>query len=124
MSANPTSALDVIALQLVGALGRYADDTAQMIGNWPDMELYRDVSDQVENIRMYASALPDARVQWVELLIAHSELVHLLWRMQYGERGMAMADTSDAQLHHTDAIAGLCNRCLQVLASSHWHGAH
>jgi hypothetical protein len=118
MSANAANALDAIALQLVTALERYAQDTGRMIANWPDLELYRSVSEQIETIRMYAAALPDARVQWVELLIAHSELVHLLWRVQYGE-GKAMPDTLQARLHHTDALAAMRNRCLRVVAASH-----
>jgi hypothetical protein len=87
-----------------------------MIAGWPDLERYRSVSGQIEQIRMYAAALPDARVQWVELLIAHAELVHLLWRVQYGETGLAMSDTLDARLHHTDAVAALRHRCQRLMA--------
>jgi hypothetical protein len=54
-------------------------------------------------------------VQWVELLIAHSELVHLLWRVQYGEGGLVIEDTLHVRLHHTDALAALRNRCLRVV---------
>ena len=113
MSAHPTNALDAIALQVVAALEVYAEDTAQMIGNWPDLERYRSVSEQIETIRMYVAALPDARVQWVELLIAHSELVHRLWRVQYGA-GIDMSDTLEARLRHTDAVAAMRNRCLRM----------
>ena len=123
MSAHPTDALDAIALQLVAALECYAEDTAEMIARWPDMDLYCSVSDQVESIRMYASALPDARVQWVELLIAHSELVHRLWQVQYGQEGTATANIFDARVHHTDALVALRNRCLRVVASSHRLGS-
>ena len=115
MSAHPTTVLDAIALQLVAALERYAADTAQMVSDWPDFERYRSVSEQIEQIRMYASSLPEARVQWVELLIAHSELVHLLWRVQYGS-GLTMAQTVDVRVHHTDAVAALRNRCLRAIS--------
>lgn len=118
MSAPPTDALEAIALQMVAALEHYAADTAQMIAGWPDLERYRSVSDQIERIRMYASTLPEARVQWVELLIAHSELVHLLWRVQYGQLGMDMADTFDARVRHTDALAALRNRCQRIAAQA------
>jgi hypothetical protein len=123
MSAHPTDALDAIALQLVGALERYATDTGQMVANWPDLERYRSVSEQIEQIRMYASALPEARVQWVELLIAHSELVHLLWRVQY-ETGLTMVETIDVRVHHADALAALRNRCLRVVADPRRHARH
>jgi hypothetical protein len=123
MSAHPTDALDAIALQLVAALERYAADTAQMVARWPDLERYRGVSEQIEQIRMYASALPEARVQWVELLIAHSELVHLLWRVQC-ETGLAMVDTISVREHHADALAALRNRCLRVVADPRRHVRH
>jgi hypothetical protein len=115
MSAAPTEAFDAIALQLVGALEQYAGDTAAMILAWPDMDRYRDVSEQVEKIRMYSSALPDLRVQWVELLIAHSELVHLLWRAQYADDVHSRAEIARVREHHTDAVAALRNRCLRVV---------
>jgi hypothetical protein len=116
MSAVPSQALDAIALQLVTALERYAVDTGEMISNWPDLERYESVSTQIEQIRMYAAALSEARAPWVELLIAHSELVHLLWRVQYGEEHLSMDQTIGVRLHHTDAVAALRNRCMRIVA--------
>ena len=124
MSAHPTDAIDAISLELVSALERYAEDTAQMIANWPDLDRYRDVSEQIERIRMYASALPTARVQWVKLLISHSELVHLMWRAQYGQGGVTMEQVLDVRIHHTDAIAALRNRCLRIMARARRREAH
>lgn len=124
MSAHPAKALDAISLQVVAALEVYAEDTAQMIAGWPDLERYRSVSEQIEQIRMFASALPEARAQWVELLIAHAELVHLMWRVQYGEAGLAMADTLEVRLHHTDAVAALRQRCLRFTRRQPRLGAH
>ena len=114
MSAHPTQAFDAIALQLVSALERYAADTAQMVADWPDFERYRSVSEQIEQIRMYASSLPEARVQWVELLIAHAELIHFLWRTQYGANRDALERIVAVRDHHADCIAALRNRCLRV----------
>ena len=123
MSAHPSNALDAIALQMVEALEVYARDTAWMISNWPDMDAYQSVSEQIETIRMYAAALPEARVQWAELLIAHSELVHRLWRVQYGA-GLGMPDTLEARLQHTDAVAAMRNRCLRLVSPPMSPGAH
>lgn len=121
MSAHPAIAIavDAVAPQLVAALERYAEDIGEMIGNWPDMERYRNVSGQIEEIRIYASALPDTRLQWVELLIAHSELVHRLWLLQYGDGALVMADTLDARLRHTDALAALRHRSLRIASHPH-----
>jgi hypothetical protein len=122
MSAFQSHALDAIAFQLVAALEQYDEATGTMIAAWPDLEHYRSVSEQIEKIRMYSSALPDARVQWVELLIAHSELVHFLWRAQYGDSKAAREQIESVRDHHGDAIAALRNRCLRVIARSQQHG--
>jgi hypothetical protein len=63
--------------------------------------------------------LPEIRVQWVELLIAHAELVHFLWRAQYGETQAAREQIDHVRDHHADAIKALRNRCLRVIARSH-----
>src|SRR4051812_43655611 len=86
MSAFQSAALDAIAMQLGAALDAYEEATERMIAGWPDMERYALVSQLVEKIRMFCAALPELRVQWAELLIAHAELVHHLWRLQYGAK--------------------------------------
>jgi hypothetical protein len=115
MSAAPTEAYDAIALQLVAALEKYAGDTGVMVMSWPDMDRYRDVSDQVEKIRMYSAALPDLRVQWVELLIAHAELVHVLWRAQYADDAHSRDEICRVREHHSDAVAAMRSRCMRTL---------
>ena len=115
MSALPTNALDAVASQLVAALEKYDGDSGAMIAGWPDLDRYRDVSAQVETIRMYCSALPDVRVQWVELLIAHAELVHFLWRTQYGVTQDVLEEIGAVRDHHADCIAALRNRCLRAV---------
>lgn len=114
MSAPKAFAFDAIAVQLVSALDGYEQELAAMIDGWPDLERYRAASAQVEKIRLYASGLPEARVQWVELLIAHAELVHFLWRMQYGNRPAAEAQIAAVRQHHADCVAALRNRCLRI----------
>jgi hypothetical protein len=115
MSAAQSNALDAIGSQLVAALEQYEAEIDRMIETWPDLERYREVSDELEKIRMYSSALPDVRVQWVELLISHSELVHFMWQTQYG-RGDAVRELVEAvRTHHGDAVAALRNRCLRVM---------
>jgi hypothetical protein len=117
MSASQAHALDAIAFQLVAALDAYDRDTERMIKAWPEPELYRKVSVQVDEIRMYSSALPQLRVQWVEVLIAHAELVHCLWRAQSG--GLpgddARAKIAGVREHHAAAVAALRHRCVRAL---------
>jgi hypothetical protein len=117
MSAFEAPALDAIAMQLVAALDEYELDTATMIAAWPELEHYAQVSEKVETIRMYCAALPEVSVPWVELLIAHAELIHHLWRVQY-----ALVQADDAGNHlaavrerHAAAIVALRNRCLRAV---------
>ena len=124
MSAPKAIDFDAIAQHLVAALDQYEQDLAAMIAHWPDLERYRAASEQVEKIRIYSSALPQARVQWVELLIAHAELVHFLWRVQYGNEHAAEADMARVREHHAACAAALRNRCLRIAArppSPHSH---
>jgi hypothetical protein len=118
MSAYEAPALDAVAFQLAAALDQYDHDVLRMMDAWIDIELYREVSDQVEKIRMYSSALPDVRVQWVELLIAHAELVHGLWRT-HGARGGAPGESLDeVRQRHARAVAALRERCIRMVSRS------
>jgi hypothetical protein len=115
MSAAQSHAFDAIAFQLVAALEKYDADADAMVDTWPDLELYRGVSAQIESIRMYSAALPEVRVQWVQLLIAHAELVHFLWREKYGERLAPDEGIAGVRENHRDAVAALRNRCLRFI---------
>jgi hypothetical protein len=121
MSAPQSQALTAIASQLVGALETYDADVARMVEAWPDPDNYRAVSDQIERIRMYSSALSEARVQWVELLISHAELVHVLWRGQYGHEPDARDQVDAVRERHQDCVVALRNRCNRLIARSSLH---
>lgn len=118
MSASHASALDAIAFQLVAALENYEAAVERMLAGWPDLEGYREVSDRVEKIRLYSSALPDLRVQWVEVLISHAELVHFLWRMQYADRDAARAQIGGVREQHGHAVRALRERCMRGIQRS------
>jgi hypothetical protein len=121
MSASHGPALPAIASQLVAALQQYDSDVGRMVDSWPDLDHYQDVSAQIELIRMYCSALDEARVQWVELLITHAELVHLLWRSQYGHEPASLAQIESVRDRHGDCVAALRGRCARVIARSAQH---
>jgi hypothetical protein len=107
---------DAVATQLAAALDQYDQDTAAMIASWPDLELYRAFSASIEKIRLFSSVIPEARVQWVELLIAHAELVHFLWRTQYGHQSAAMAEIGAVREHHALCVAALRKRCARAVS--------
>lgn len=87
-----------------------------MVDTWLDMELYRSVSDQVEQIRFISAALPQLSVAWVELLIAHAELVHSLWRLRFREDDLDRVKLDEVRARHTACVAPLRGRCLRMLA--------
>lgn len=115
MSAYDAPAFDAIAFQLAAALEKYDEDVGTMVDTWLDMEVYRAVSDQVEDIRMLTAALPQLSVAWVELLIAHAELVHSLWRLRFREDEIDRGKLAEVRTRHNDALQALRNRCVRML---------
>ncbi|MFL6691750.1 MAG: hypothetical protein ACJ8GO_02205 [Ramlibacter sp.] len=111
MSASRAAAFDAITLQLLAALEEYEVATEAMIAAWPDMERYAAASGLVEKIRMFCASLPEARVQWAELLIAHAELVHHLWRAQYGPKAPLQDQIAPLLAQHARALQALRRRC-------------
>lgn len=124
MSASQAPALDAIAFQLAAALDRYDTDVECMVDTWLDMDVYSSVSDQIEQIRLYAGALPHVSVFWVELLIAHAELVHSLWRLRFQEDPSERERLDDVRARHSICVASLRNRCMRALARGEYrlHG--
>ena len=116
MSASAAPALDAIAFQLAAALEHYETRVSSVVAAWPDLEGYADASAQMDKIRLYSESLPDLRVQWVDLLITHAELVHHLWRSQDGVPGAHAARVAPALEQHLDAVAALSNSCHRVMA--------
>jgi hypothetical protein len=102
MSASHRYALPAIAAQLVLALKQYDGDVGRMVESWPDLNHYHGVSAQIEQIRMYSSAL--------------DELVHLLWRSQHGKDPAALGQIQMVREHHSDSVAALRGRCKRVIA--------
>ncbi|GAB3650355.1 hypothetical protein [Ramlibacter alkalitolerans] len=117
MTASAAPILDAILIQLAAALEKYDEDSERLVRTWLDMDLYRDVSDQMDAIRMYSSLLPDVQVHWLELLIAHSELVHWLWRRDPAQAGVLQEERlADVRARHVDSIAALRERCLRTVS--------
>lgn len=115
MTASSAPVLDAIAFQLVSALEAYEREVDAMIEGWLDMELYAGVSERVEEIRRYAAALPQLSVPWVELLIAHAELVHTLWRLSFREDPQDRQSHEEVRGRHGACVESLRRRCLRLL---------
>lgn len=108
--------LDAIAVQLLSALGEYADGVAQLVQGWsaePDMEHYARVSRQIDGIRDLCSLLPLVTVQWAAILISHAELMHALWRVS---QSPASEPPPEERLeHHRAALASLQCKCRRMI---------
>lgn len=116
MSASHAPVLDAIAFQLAAALDRYEQDVESMVESWLDMELYGRVSEEVEEIRVFCAALmPQVSVHWVELLIAHAELVHSLWRLRFREDSADGERLREVRSRHDACVASLRARCIRLL---------
>lgn len=112
MSAFHAPALQSIALQLAETLGEYEVALDAMLETWPDLEPYGAVSAKVEEIRLLSGALPSLSAEWIELLIAHAELMHCLWRLQFGSRGPQAKGLGQMRAHHGFCVTALRAACL------------
>ena len=116
MSASPAPALDAIAFQLAAALEDYEQQVTAMVDTWLDMDLYHEVSEHIETIRMLSATLPQLGAPWVELLIAHAELVHSLWRLRVRDDAADREKLQGVRARHTLAVQSLKAPCLGLLA--------
>jgi hypothetical protein len=115
MSASEAPAFDAIAIQLAAALEQYEQGVSEMIDTWLDTDRYQEVSQQIEDIRMLSAAMPSLSIHWVELLIAHAELVHSLWRLRFQDIGPDRLKLEEVRTRHAHCVTLLRSRCLRVL---------
>lgn len=118
MSAHPQAQLDAIAFQLAATIESYEQHVGALVAAWPDMERYRTVSESIEEIRRYALALPTLSVQFVALLIAHTELVHALWKQTNDPGHAANQALAPAREQHGECIAALRHKCMRLLRAT------
>jgi hypothetical protein len=114
MSAPDQHTREAIASQLITALEQYEADVQILCGSWLDMEHYQSVSQQVDELRMYAAALPRVSVQWVAVLISHAELIHSLWKARRSDAKDAAA-VEDMLSDHVAAIHLLSRTARQLI---------
>lgn len=116
MSASQAPALSAIAFQLAATLDAYEQDVAALVRAPLDTEAYHRVSRHMDQMRMYAAALPLVSVAWVEVMIRHFELTHGIWRMHKDG-----ADAADLRALHgqlREAVRGLARKCVQLMPSA------
>lgn len=62
------------------ALERYQARVRKLAGSWTDMDLYRAVGEDIDEVRQGCREVYALSGPWVELLISHAELVQSLWQ--------------------------------------------
>ena len=117
MSASHFHALSAIVFQLVATLERYEQDLEALLLDWPDAGRYEAVRRHMDAIQMYSSSVPGVAVAAVALLIAHSELVFILWRCEPGIPP-AGVEVQRVCTGHRECVAALRRHCLRELARS------
>lgn len=115
MSASQAQACSAIAFQLAAALDAYEEDVAALLRAPLDAEQYQRVSRQMDEMRMYAAALPTVSVAWVEVMIRHFELTHGLWRAQ---QVPTARDLRRLQEGLSEAVLRLSGKCVQLMPAA------
>lgn len=115
MSVSAASAVKTVAFQLVAALERYEEDTHALTSGPFDVAAYRKVSEDIDLIERYSAAIPALSVAAVALLIAHTDLVHALWRIHYGQLPASDAELESREDEHRACVGNLRRRCLHYL---------
>ena len=116
MSVSQAPALSAIAFQLAAALDAYEQDIAQLVRGPFDPDAYERARRDMDQMRMYAAALPSLSVAWVEVMIRHFELTHGIWRLQKDpEDG---CDLQQLQLQLRSAVQRLARQCVQLMPAA------
>ena len=110
MSAFPKPALSAIAQQLIAALDEYQAEFDELLSGRHSLESCRQVSQRLDEVVMLKGALPQLSVQMVELLVCHTELMHVLWG--------AVPRTPDGRRElvdrHREALLAMRRRCQRL----------
>ena len=109
MSVSHSAVLRVTALQAAAALGRYERHVRTLADTWLDMDLYTEVSEEIDEIKNYCAGMPEVTVAWSGLMVSHAELIHALW--QAAQDGDAPEQARRQLDDHLACIEVLSRRC-------------
>lgn len=115
MSASHLPAMRATALHAAAALARYERHVRRLTATWLDMDLYQTVSNEIDEIKVYCTTLPQLSRGWTDLLVSHAELIHALWSGAELEEDPTLPDERTNRLRqHLDCIDSLARDCLHV----------
>lgn len=116
MSASDAPAFSAIAFQLAAALDAYEQDVACLTRGPFDTDAYQRATRRMDQMRMYAAALPQLSVAWVEVMIRHFELTHGIWRLQ--KDPAEKVDLLVLNCGLREAVQRLARKCMQLMPSA------
>ncbi|MDB5956549.1 hypothetical protein [Ramlibacter sp.] len=113
MSISQGAALSAIAFQFAAALEVYDQEADRLVQAHGDLGIYQALGVRMDEMRRYATALPDCAGPWVEVLIRHFELTHTLWHVQQGKA--VYRDLQTVRHAHAGAVQFLSQRLVHLL---------
>jgi hypothetical protein len=99
----------------LAALERYQLHVRRLVASRLDTDLYRSVSDDVEEVRRNCRKLPRLTGPWVALLIAHAELIDGLWRSAREGSTVTDAERRELLAQAIERAAGVASACMELL---------
>jgi hypothetical protein len=103
----------VLTFKLAAALEQYEVDVSRLVDTWLDTELYRQLEEELKELRLYCASLPKLTVSWVAVLLSRARLLHAL------SSHIPYAHTAAPRLlyEHLRAVETLRKRCLRMLGA-------
>lgn len=114
MSASRFSSPQAAACHALAALERYQAHLRKLSTQWMDLELYRRVGDELDEIRQGCREIPEVAPAWVEMLIAHAELVQNLWQSSRPGAPVGAAGRRELLDRVGASVTALQERCMRV----------
>lgn len=111
--------LDATAVALLVMLVDYEECVGRLVLHWGevhDWSLYAQVCGAMDDVRNLCGAQPKLSLHFLELLISHVDLMHMLCRTS---RAAERAALPGRYADHLNCIKSLRAVCRQLLADSH-----
>lgn len=114
MSRSHFPELNAILFQLLAELEAYESHIERLGRDWEtrrEVVLFGAAGKAMDRMRLLAVAIPELSVQWVMVMISHTELMHNLWRMTKG----APLDVATEVEDHLASVAAMVAKCRKLL---------
>lgn len=118
MSARHVPPLDSLRFQLLATLEQYDAEVESLVLGWQaeqDLAKYQEVSRCIDQVRNLSAAEPHLAVNWVMLLISHTELMQKLWLVC---QGIERVDLKMHLLAHAECTRSFAAKCRRQLLES------